>query len=270
MAPTSVEYDTLTQALHIAEQAARETGDFLFKEQGHERVLRKKAHRDGLLDADLAAEKIILAKLRAFSPSYGILSEETPQEKKDSAYQWIVDPLDGSFNFHHGNPTYGVSIGLCIDNAVAVAVVYLPYYREMFTAMRGCGAWLKGQPIHVSSVTDLDDASVHVGDFTKDGNAQENSIRAKDIAHLADRVGRVRMIGTAATDLAYVACGRAEALVVRNALPWDIDVGRLLITEAGGTVEFYSHPRGKEVAICSNTHIHQTLQDIILNENYDT
>lgn len=258
----------LTDALQNAKVAAQAAGDFLLKKQGHVKVLRKKALRDALLDADLEAEKIIITILRSHS-DYDILSEETPQVNTGNAYCWVVDPLDGSFNFQHGNPTYGVSISLLVDNVIEVGVIYLPFYQEMYTAIRGKGAWLNEQPIHVSLIADLDDAIVHVGDFTKEGDAGANKLRVSDIAHLADTAGRVRMIGTAATDLAYIACGRADALVVHNALPWDINMGRLLITEAGGTVEFKTDAAGKSLAICSNTSIHSALCDVILKEKRD-
>lgn len=258
----------LTDALNYAKEAAQAAGDFLRDKQGHVRVLHKKALRDALLDADLDAEKIIINILRSHS-DYDILSEETPQINTGSAYRWVVDPLDGSFNFQHGNPTYGVTISLRVDTDIEVGVIYLPFYQEMFTAIRGQGAWLNERPIHVSSIVDLNDAIVHVGDFTKDGDAGANKLQVSDIAHLADAVGRVRMIGTAATDLAYIACGRADALVVHNALPWDIDMGRLLITEAGGTVEFKTDAAGKSLAICSNTSIHSALCDVILKEKRD-
>lgn len=268
IAPVIADNRVLTDALHHAKIAAQAAGNFLLKKQGHVKVLRKKALRDALLDADLEAEKIIINILRSHS-DYDILSEETPQVNTGNAYRWVVDPLDGSFNFQHGNPTYGVSISLLVDNVIELGVIYLPFYDEMFTAIRGQGAWLNEQPIHVSPIADLDDALVHVGDFTKDGDTRENEVRLNDIAHLADAVGRVRMIGTAATDLAYIACGRADALVVHNALPWDIDMGRLLITEAGGTVEFKTDVAGKSLAICSNTSIHQALLNVILEEKYD-
>jgi myo-inositol-1(or 4)-monophosphatase len=253
------EQDTLMETLKVAQEAAHEAGESLRKKQGHEQVLYKKARRDCLLDADIEAEKIIIDKLKANFPHYDILSEETLQESKQSPYQWVVDPLDGSFNFHHRSPVYGVSIGLRVRNRIEVAVVYLPFYDEMYTAIRSKGAYLNGKPIEVSSIADLDEACVHVGDFAKDYDPEENQIRLKDITHLANTVGRVRMIGTAATDLAYIACGRAEALVVHNALPWDIEVGALLITEAGGKVEFYHHPDSKGLTICSNSHIHNAL-----------
>lgn len=264
------EQNILTKALQIAQEAARAAGESLCKKQGHEKVLYKKTCKDYLLDADIEAESIIINKLKAHFPHYDILSEETPQESQQSPYQWIVDPLDGSFNFQHRSPVYGVSIGLRVHNHIQVAVVYLPSYDEMFTAIRGQGAYLNGEPIKVSTVTDLVDACVHVGDFTKDYDPEENQVRLNDIIHLANTVGRVRMIGTAATDLAYIACGRAEALVVHNALPWDIEVGALLITEAGGSVEFYHHPDSKGLTICSNSHIHDALFKTLSEAHNDT
>ena len=260
----------LTQALEIAEEAAREAGNFLRKKQGQDKVLYKKACRDGLLDADLEAEKIIISMLKASSFSYDILSEETRQENTQNPYQWLVDPLDGSFNFHHRSPIYGVSIGLRLRNRIEVAAIYLPFYDEMFTAMRAHGAHLNRERIQVSSVADLDEASVHVGDFTKDYNQGENRVILKDIEHLANSVGRVRMIGTAATDLAYIACGRAEALVVHNALPWDIEMGELLIREAGGEVAHYTYASGKELTICSNSHIHKALSTTLYEVRDDS
>jgi len=268
VAPVIVDESVVTNALHIAKIAAQEAGDFLREKQGHVRVLRKKALRDALLDADLEAEKIILTILQSQS-DYDILSEETPQVNTGNAYCWVVDPLDGSFNFQHGNPTYGISISLLVNKITTVGVVYLPFYHEMFTAIRGHGAQLNGQDIHVSRIDKLNDAIVHVGDFAKDGDVSANKVRLNDIAHLADAVGRIRMIGTAATDLAYIACGRAEALVVHNARPWDINVGCLLITEAGGKYKFQKDAQGKRLAICSNARIHQPLLNVILKENRD-
>ena len=258
--------ETLYRALEIARKAALEAGKFLQCKQGQVQVLHKKALRDDLLDADLEAEQIIIKILREHFPDYDILSEETEVENKGSSYRWVIDPLDGSFNFQHGNPTFGISISLLIENITTVGVVYLPLYNEMFTAIRGYGSHLNGQPIFVSPTSELNDAIVHVGDFAKDGNIWDNHERVNDIAHLADTVGRVRMIGTAAADLAYVACGRAEALVVHNALPWDIEVGRLLITEAGGKVTFQPGEMGRSLAVCSNKKIHENLLNVLQKE----
>lgn len=259
---------TLLQALETAQAVAREAGEYLRGKQGAVKVVAKKALRDELLDADIGAEEIILQALRKNFPEYDILSEETPAEKQISSFRWIVDPLDGSFNFQHGNPTFAVSIGLLVDDIMQVSVVYLPLLREMFTAIRDRGAYLNGKPIHVSDNSNLDKAIVHVGDFAKDGNRQENEAVILSLERLANAVGRIRMIGTAATDLAYVACGRAEALVIHNALPWDIEIGRLLVKEAGGDITFHNGIKGTNLAICGNEHVHRLLLTIF-REKHD-
>jgi myo-inositol-1(or 4)-monophosphatase len=259
----STNEDTLFKALEIAKKAAYDAGQFLQEKRGKVEVVGKKALRDDLLDVDLKAEEIIICRLRADFPEYGILSEKVGSANEDFPNRWIIDPLDGSYNFQHGNPTFAISISLAIDNETVAGVVYLPLQNEMFTAIRNHGAYLNDQRICVSGTSRLDDSIIHIGDFAKDGNVHDNKKRLKDLAHLANNVGRVRMIGTAATDLAFVACGRAEALVVHNALPWDVEVGCLLVTEAGGKVcSFQYDESGRCLAICSNEHIHEQLLDV--------
>jgi myo-inositol-1(or 4)-monophosphatase len=255
--------DILSLALRVAKKAALKAGKFLKKKQGKAHILRKKSLRDDLLDVDLEAEHIIVDLLREAFPTYDILSEETEVINYGSNYQWIIDPLDGSSNFQHGIPTFGVSICLLANKVAIVSVIYFPCVDEMFTAALGSGAHLNDQQIHVSSTARLDDAIVHIGDFTKDGNISENLEILSDIARLANSVARVRMIGTAAADLAYIACGRADALVVHNALPWDIEVGRLLVTEAGGAFSRFEDEGGKSLTICSNANIHSSLIEVI-------
>ena len=207
--------------------------------------------------------------MRENFPDYGILSEEAGSKNKSASYQWIIDPLDGSYNFQHGNPTFAISISLVINKITRISVVYLPLQQEMFTASLGRGAHLNDKPIRVSDTSNLDDSIIHVGDFAKDGNIHENKNLLKDNAHLANTVGRVRMIGTAATDLAYVACGRAEALVIQNALPWDIEVGCLLVSEAGGKIYRSKEAKsGRCLVVCTNESIHGQLLDVISKRNY--
>ena len=259
MISDTIAEDTLILAQNTAEIAAREAGKYLKEKRGKAEVVRKKALRDYLLDADLIAERIIINKLQENFPNYEILSEETQEEYKVSPYKWVVDPLDGSANFQHGSPVFAVSISLLINAVTTIGVTYLPVLDEIFTALLGHGALLNGQPISVSNISNLDDAMVYVGDFSKDGNRDENEERIVNVARLANAVGRVRMIGTAATDLAYVACGRADALIVHNPSPWDIEVGHLLINEAGGKVTRHNDEVGGNLVICSNGMIHEEL-----------
>jgi myo-inositol-1(or 4)-monophosphatase len=261
--PVSGDTDIVDRALEVAREAVLNAGKFLKKKQGKVRVLQKKSLHDDLLDADLEAERRIITILRNAFPTHDIVSEESEVINFGSPYQWIIDPLDGSSNFQHGLSTFGVSICLLANKVATVSVIYFPCVDEMFTAVLRSGAQLNDRQIHVSSTARLDDAIVHIGDFTKDGNVSENSAILSDIAHLANSVARVRMIGTAAADLAYIACGRADALVVHNALPWDIEVGRLLVTEAGGEFSQFENGAGKSLTICSNANIHSSLIEVI-------
>jgi myo-inositol-1(or 4)-monophosphatase len=253
----------LELALETAKTAAYKAGKWLKEKRGHAEVISKKARRDGLLDADLAAEQMIIDLLHAEFPTYGILSEETQQEWEYSPYKWVIDPLDGSANFQHGSPIFAIAISLLVENITSLGVIYLPVLDEMFTARRGHGAWLNGQRISVSSIASLDEAMVYVGDFAKDGDRAANAERIAEVAQLANTVGRVRMIGTAATDLAYVACGRAEALIMHSPLPWDIEMGHLLIHEAGGKVTKQRDEDEGDLFICSNGAIHEELTEAI-------
>ena len=259
--------DILRFALEIATDAAREAGKYLISQQSNVRVLYKKSIRDDLLNVDLQAEVVILEKLRKNFPTFGIISEESARENENAPYQWTVDPLDGSANYQHVSPLFAISIGLLFHKRAVLGIIYVPAFNEMFTAVSGQGAALNGRPIHVSHIRTLNESIVHVGDFTKNGELVENAARLANIGRLANQVGRVRMIGTAATDLAYIACGRADALVLHSNHPWDIEAGRLMITEAGGYDSMLQRGTERSVFIYSNRHIHQQLIDIISMPN---
>lgn len=254
----------LSIALETAKTAAYEAGRFLIKAQQHVHVCRKKALRDNLLDADLQAEAMILAKLRGDFPSHNILSEEDGATDNGSRYQWVVDPLDGSFSFHHQRPIYGIAIGLLVDTVTRLGVIYLPAFDEMFSAMLGHGTLLNGYPVRVSNISMLDDALIHVGDFAKDGDSSENERRSAIMARLAKSGGRTSMVGTSAMDLSYVACGRADALVMYSTSPWSIKAGCLLLTEAGGKASILKDDLARTCAIFSNGLLHQQVVDLII------
>src|SRR5437660_6139903 len=139
-------------ALDTAQVAAREAGKYLLQKRGHVRVLTQKALHDTLLDGDVEAESIILRRLKQDFPQAGFLSEEAGSDHREAVEQWTIDPLDGSANFQHGSPYFGVTINLSIARHIVLSVIYLPVFDEMFTAVRGQGARLNGQAIYVSQV----------------------------------------------------------------------------------------------------------------------
>lgn len=251
--------EDLQYLIKIAQAAAYDAGSHLMSKQNMAQVLYKKAPRDDLLDADLEAEEILLNKLRTDFPDFSILSEETAQDNKHAPFQWVIDPLDGSANFQHGNPMFAVSIGLLSNNRAILGAIYLPLYNEMFTAIQGYGAMLNGHTIVVSNTSEIEDAVIHIGDFAKSGNSRDNIVRIVNMERLAHRVSRIRMIGSAAADLAYIACGRADGLVMYSNHPWDIEAGRLILSEAGGSARTLLGQTNEPIFIYSNGYIHQLI-----------
>jgi len=248
--------------LHIAEIAARKAGNYLLHTLGSAKVEYQKSAKDALLDADLEAERLILTTLREEAPHIGILSEEAGHEGNHDHY-WVVDPLDGSANFQHDSPLFAIAIAFVADQVTRGSIIYLPTTHEMFTAIQGQGAYLNGTPIHVSHIASLEEAMIHIGDVMKKGNAETTSERLKGVTRLALQAQRIRMIGTAATDLAYVACGRADALVNHASAPWDTEAGKLLVQEAGGKITSIQHHNSETLFIYSNSVIHQEIENLL-------
>jgi myo-inositol-1(or 4)-monophosphatase len=256
--------DTL-EILKIAENTAKEAGSYLVKQLGQAKIKSQKGPKDDLLNTDLEAEHIILTKLRKETPHIGILSEEAGHEGRQDHY-WIVDPLDGSANFQHGSPIFAITIALTLNEKTIAGIIYLPTNKEMFTAIQGQGAYLNRQPIRVSQTATLNETIINIGDFTKENDPETSAKDLKNFSKLATRARRVRMLGTAATDLAYVSCGRADALINHASHPWDIEAGKLLLLEAGGRVTTIKYPNSKPLCIYSNNTIHETLKKLLIPE----
>lgn len=221
--------------VEIAENAARQAGAYLIGKRGSTKIAWQKSTKDELIDADLEAERIILSKLREQAPEIGTFSEEAGCEGNQRGY-WIIDPLDGSANFQHGSPLFGIALALVINQQTVASVIYHPTCNEMFTAIQGQGAYLNNTRISTSQTSTLEKAIVHVGDIMKENDPELIQQRLEDISELFLRAGRVRLVGSAAIDLAYVACGRADMLVNHAIDAWDVEAGRLLVLEAGGKV----------------------------------
>jgi myo-inositol-1(or 4)-monophosphatase len=173
-------------------------------------------------------------------PDHGIYGEEGTRDRLDQEYRWYVDPLDGTTNFAHGIPHFCVSMGLerrapglsaVQDGTVVAAVVYDPMMDELFCAERGHGATLNGRPIHVSRIRQLAESLVATGFPSR---KRHDSPNIHFYHEFTLRSHGVRRAGSAALDLAYVACGRFEAFWEFNLNPWDTAAGFLLVEEAGG------------------------------------
>lgn len=201
--------------------------------------VRSKGDINLVTEADLAAERLIIERIKSYYPRHAILAEESGATESviaiagSSEWKWIVDPLDGTTNFAHGYPCFCVSIALERNGQIEVGVVYDPTRDEMFAAERGSGASLNGRRVQVSLVEELNSAMLCTG-FPYD--VRERPHFALDFTNFTMEAQAVRRDGSAALDLAYVACGRFDGFWEDGLNPWDVAAGVLLIEEAGGRV----------------------------------
>lgn len=256
-----------------ASQIAREAGACLreFYAQGVE--TEYKGDVDLVTVADRTAEKLIRARLSEAFPAHGIYGEEGTRERMEGEYRWYVDPLDGTTNFAHGFPQFCVSMGLEYrgseqrpaslapeeDGILAAGIIYDPLRDELFTARRGAGAELNGKPIHVSRTPNLAESLLATGFPSRKRHANPNIHFYQEFTL---RSHGVRRAGSAALDLAYLACGRLDAFWEFNLNPWDTAAGILIVTEAGGRVtDFDGNPfrLDSRETLASNGLIHEEL-----------
>lgn len=249
--------ELLAAALAEASAIAREAGALLLDYRGRVRI-ETKGEADLVTAADRDSEALIVRRLRAAFPDYALVAEEGSR-KAGAAGCWYVDPLDGTTNFAHGLPFFAVSLGLELDGAIVAGVVYNPVLDELFTAARGAGARLNGQPIQVSPQADLASALLATG-FPSQKRHPNPNIHFYQYFSL--RTHGMRRFGSAALDLCYTACGRFEGFWEFNLKPWDTAAGQLIVTEAGGRVSDMRgaafHLESPEI-LASNGRLHPAL-----------
>lgn len=248
------------------ENAAITTGKFI---QGEIQKLTSNQMETKSLNSlvsyvDKTAEEQLVAALGQLVPEAGFVAEEGTSTKKGERYNWIIDPLDGTTNFIHGLPMYSVSIALQQDNNIVIGVVYLPELNECFTAVQGQGTRLNEKLIHVSQAPTLADSLIATGfpyyDYER-MDAYTEVLKA-----LMQQTRGIRRMGSAAIDLAYVACGRFDSFYEYNLNAWDVAAGSLLVTEAGGLVNDFKMNNnfifGREI-LASNPHIHANMGKLL-------
>lgn len=225
-------------ALRLAQQAARDAGELLlagFERLEHGAVRSKGVARDLVTELDVASERLIVKAIRSGFPDHTIEAEEEvcdPQD--DERPRWIVDPLDGTINFVHGLPAFGVSIAMYLGSEPQVGVVHLPRLGETFWAVRGSGAFCSRGALQVRPTANLGDAVLATG-FPYGRNELEHDNLANFGRFFYDVRG-LRRMGSAAMDLAYVAAGRLDGFWELHLGPHDVAAGALLVREAGGVV----------------------------------
>ena len=222
--------------LNIAVRAARRAGEIIVRSMSRLDSLHvaSKGRNDFVTDVDRAAEREIIAVIHKAYPNHAILAEESGASGEDDT-RWIIDPLDGTTNFVHGNPVFCVSIACEHKGRLEHGVVYDPLRQELFTASRGDGAHLEGRRMRVSGQRTLEGALVATGFPYRSNQRYIDPYMAMLKAVMLKTAG-VRRPGSAALDLAYVAAGRVDAFWEIGLSPWDTAAGTLLIQEAGGRI----------------------------------
>lgn len=219
--------------LESAMEIAREAGALLVTYLERKIGFELKGDYDLVTEADRASEQLIVNRLRNLFPSHGIVAEEGGGGEGTSDYRWYVDPLDGTTNFAHSFPMFNVTLGLEKAGELIAGVIYDPLRQEMFSAERGGGAYLNNRRIHVSKVSRLAESLIATGFPSR---RRHLNVNVHFYHQLAMSTHGVRRGGSAALDLAYVACGRLEGFWEFGLNPWDMAAGILLISEAGGRV----------------------------------
>jgi myo-inositol-1(or 4)-monophosphatase len=253
--------------LEIATEAALAAGEVLLGYLGNIGTATQKGRPGDLVTvADKASEAVVLEILQRHFPNHSILAEESGKlGLPESQYLWAIDPLDGTTNYAHQYPFFAVSIGLLINGVPEVGVIFDPFHQELFRAAKGLGATKNRASIQVSTTNQLSE-SLLVSGFAYDRHETADNNYA-EFCHLTHLTQGVRRSGSAALDLAHVACGRLDGYWERGIAPWDISAGVVLLQEAGGKVTAYdqsplSIESGRILATNGSIH-HHLSQELI-------
>lgn len=254
---------TLREKALLAEKAARASGEMLLSHP--HTPARHKAENDFVTEMDLASEKLIRSILLTACPEDGFYGEESGESGKARG-RWIVDPIDGTSNFFKGYPAYTVSIGYELDGELVVGCVFCPRINELWLAVKGEGATLNGEPIHVSDVSNPRESFMHVSFNHKCDWA--NDYIGPRVHALSKTVSDVRRSASAAYDLCSVASGRCEGFFENHLHIYDVAAGIVILREAGGMVSGFRHGEDPFLygnIIASNGALHEHIRNILLS-----
>ena len=227
-------------------------------------IIEEKGRQNFVTEVDKEAEKILVSGLSELLPEAGFIAEEGTNNKRGEKYNWIIDPVDGTTNFIHGVFPFAISVGFTADGEVVAGIVYEFGLNEFFYAWKGGGAWLNGSPIQVSKVPRVEQALIATGFPYTNFKYLKQFMQSMD--HFMHNSHGLRRLGSAATDIAYVACGRYGGFYEYGLNPWDVAAGMLLVQEAGGMVSDFAgnrEPLFAEHIVCSNKNIFTEFQSVI-------
>jgi len=223
-----------------------------------------KGRHNYVTHVDKGAEELLVTGLSALLPESGFIAEEGTSNKRGEKYNWIIDPLDGTTNYIHGLSPYAISVALMADDEIILGIVYEMGLKECFYAWKGSKAFLNGKEIHVSKVDKVNDSLIATGfpytDFSHLTYFMET------VKFFMENSHGLRRLGSAATDIAYIACGRFEAFYEYGLKPWDVAAGILIVKQAGGRVSDFrggdNYLFGGEIVISNALVFDEFLEDV--------
>jgi myo-inositol-1(or 4)-monophosphatase len=229
----------MSEILSVAVSAAKEAGDFLLHNFGKIASIERKKDKSLATNLDKEAEVMIVRQIRAKFPSHGIIGEEGGASNTDSDYVWVIDPLDGTHNFIRGINIFGVSIGIAYRDKFVAGAIYMPQEQEMYAGEAGSGAFKNDKKIHVSETRDLGESTISFDSSIR--HAPE--VMSMALRELAPKVFNVRMFGSSARILSYIAEGKLDLAVEFFDQPWDFAAGAAIVEAAGGkTISLKNKP----------------------------
>ncbi len=253
--------------LNTAESLAFQAGNLLRAKVWEPRERISKGYRDLVTDADYLVQRHITTAVREKYPDHAFLVEEDDPQAQlpiHGRVRWIIDPVDGTHNFSSQVPNFCVSVAVAVADEVQVGVVFDPMRNEMFSAYRGGGATLNGEPLHVTMTEDLPQAMICF-DWSRSYVNREQMLNA--LGHFVHHAHTLRSVGTAALALAWLAAGRVDAYLNFNLSPWDIAAGMLLVQEAGGCVTDLANEEPSlqvsTTAVATNGELHNPFLQLI-------
>ena len=254
----------LDRAQRVAVKAAYKGADEIRRHFGKIGAIDKKGPIDLVTVADRDSEKQIISTIREIYPDHSIMAEESGEHRGEENLLWVIDPLDGTTNFAHGVPIFAVSISLCSGSDTLIGVILHPISGELFSAIRGQGASLNGQPIRVTRTPTVAESLLVTGFSYKIADEAGQAVQRFEQCLRASR--GIRRLGAAALDLCYLACGRFDAYWEKGLKPWDTAAGALIADEAGARVTTYD---GSAFSIdipeilATNGHIHDEMVELL-------
>jgi myo-inositol-1(or 4)-monophosphatase len=227
----------------------------------------KSTPTDVVTEADRACERLLVDGIRAARPDDGILGEEGASTDGTSGVKWVVDPIDGTVNYLYGLPQWAVSIGVEVDGEALVGVVFDAAKDELWTAVRGGGAFLDGRALRCTAVQDLAQTLVATG-FSYD--ARRRSVQAQNLERVLPQVRDLRRLGAASLDLCSVAAGRVDAYYEQGLHPWDMSAGLLIAAEAGArTGDLRGGPGSYRMVVASAPAVFDPLVEVLVGLDAD-